>query len=100
MAGNFSLDPNELREVAAFLRQSAEEYGSISKQLMNAATTMGSAYDSDDNRAFVSQIEGCTGDLNNMVAKVKQQAQVLKKQADFLEKLTSDNTAAVRQLAN
>ena len=100
MAGKITVNPNELEEAAAFLRQSAEEYDSIAKKLMNAATTMGSAYESDDNKAFVTQIEGCADDLKKMVVKVRQQAEVLDKQAKAFEETTAANVTAVKNLVN
>jgi len=98
MADKIKVNPDELEEAAAFLRQSAEQYDSIAKKLMNAATTMGSAYDSDDNKAFVAQIEGCTDDLNRMVEKVRHQADVLHKQAEAYVDTTIANVAAVKNL--
>lgn len=100
MSGKFTVDTSELGNVAALLRSSAEDYDRIGKQLLQEATGMGSAYDSDDNRAFVSQIQGCCDDLQAMVKKLQSIAAVLDKQKQVYVTVTEHNTEQVRKLAN
>lgn len=93
-------DPEQIKSASMVLKTASEEYLSIAKNLMNAATTMGSAYDSDDNRAFVNQIQGCTEDLNKMAQKLAQQAEILAKQANMYIATTEANIQAVKTLQN
>lgn len=100
MSGQFSVDPQELANVVRQIRRNAEEYNGIAKRLLETATTMGAAYDSDDNRAFVNQIEGCSNDLTAMVNKLNQIAQIVDTQRNDFETVSEHNATEVKKLQN
>ena len=64
------------------------------------AKTMGSAWKSDDNLAFVEQIDGLTQDLKNMATHLDNAGVALDLQAKNYEATRDNNIAGVRQLAN
>ena len=98
MAGKFTVDLEELSRTASFLKDAAASYQRISAQLMDRATHMGAAYDSDDNRAFVMQIQGCTSDLRVMAQWLNDTADMLMQQRHNYEERMEGNIAAVRRL--
>ena len=59
---------------------------------------MGSAYDSEDNRVFVSQIQSCTVELQNMAERLSKTAGILLNQKANYEKQTEANVSAARRL--
>lgn len=95
---SFTVDPAVLNEKAAALIQHADEYDSISGQLKRAATTMGSAYDSADNKAFVGRVEECAKDLKAMADKLRAAAQTLKGQAANYSETEKFNTQKASHL--
>ena len=98
MAGKFTVDLEELSRTASFLKDAAASYQRISVQLMDRATHMGAAYDSDDNRASVTQIQGCTSDLRMMAQRLNDTADMLMQQRHNYEERMEGNIAAVRRL--
>ena len=100
MSDRFSIDPDAVAKVAVQIRSNAEEYHTIATKLLQLATTMGSAYDSDDNRAFVNQIEGCTDDLKAMVDKLTVISTILDKQQSNFVAVSEHNSQEVRKLQN
>lgn len=62
----FSVDPSALQSASTKLAAASSEYERIYKQLIQTATSLGSAYESEDNKAFVSKIEGCCAALQGM----------------------------------
>lgn len=95
---NFSVDPSALNQKAAMLDQHAESYDTISTQLHTAATTMGAAYDSADNRSFVSRMEECVKDLRLMANKLRAAAETLRGQATIYTNQENDNTQRAGKL--
>lgn len=98
MIGRFAVDPQELQTTATFLKDAAESYQRIYTELMNVAGNMGAAYDSEDNRAFVEKIHGCTGELRAMAERLEQTADILMQQKTNYERQTEANISAVRRL--
>lgn len=94
----FSVDPAILKQKASQLGQYSETYDSISTQLQNAATTMGTAYDSADNRSFVNRINECAKDLKAMAAKLKAASVTLQKQANSYTEQETSNTQKANRL--
>lgn len=100
MSDRFTVDPEALARVVAQIRSNAEEYDGIATRLLQTATNMGNAYDSEDNRAFVSQIEGCSNDLKAMVAKLNLIAGIVDTQRNNYVTVTEHNASEVRKLQN
>lgn len=94
------MDPAQMEAAATSLRTASEDYTRIYGRLMNAANTMGSAWDSADNVAFVNQINGCTEALKAMADKLALTAQVITKMKDNYIAVQDNNKTQVRKLAN
>ena len=94
----FSVQTNELRHKASEVNQHAEEFDAICAKLKQVATTMGAAYDSDDNRKFVSRIEACCVDLKALSNKLRSAAQIINQQAAEYDGQEAGNTAAASRL--
>ena len=95
---SFTVDPAVINQKATLLSQYADEYEAISNQLRQAATTMGAAYDSADNRSFVSRIEQCVNDLKNMAAKLRAASATLKGQSSMYTNTENANTQQANRL--
>ena len=94
------VDPPELHSAAGKLRQFSADYTTVYNRLINAANTMGDAYRSADNQAFVDQINGFCEELKAMADHLDLSAQALDKQAENYEVTRDNNAAVARQLAN
>lgn len=75
----FSVDPAALKNTASKLSEASSEYERIYKQLIQTAASMGQAYDSEDNRRFVTSIEGCCAALQAMANKLQLASETLSK---------------------
>jgi len=95
---SFTVDPTAINQKATMLSQYADKYEGISTQLRQAATTMGAAYDSADNKAFVSRIEQCVTDLKNMAAKLRAASETLKGQSGMYVDQENANTQQANRL--
>lgn len=67
---------------------------------MNQARTMGGAWQSQDNLAFVSQIEGFCEDLEKMKARLENVSQVTMRQATNYSETIAYNIAQIKRLTN
>lgn len=97
---NFVVDPPVLHTAAQKFYEISQEYTSVYTRLLNAASTMGDAWNSADNLAFVEQINGFCEELKAMVTHLEQASQTLNKQASNYETVRDNNQSAVRQLNN
>lgn len=96
----FTVDPPELHQAAQFFTQQSGEYITVYNRLINAASTMGDAWNAADNLAFVEQINGFCDDLKAMADHLEQAAQALDQQAKNYETVRDNNTVGVKKLAN
>ena len=94
------VDPPELRKASQKFTQLSGDYSAVYNRLMNTASTMGEAWKSADNLAFVEQITGFCDDLKAMTAHLEQAAQALEQQAVNYESTRDNNVTGVKQLAN
>ena len=97
---NFTVDPVALHNAAQKFTQLSQEYTTVYTRLMNAAQTMGDAWNSADNLAVVEQINGFVADLKSMATHLDQAAQTLNQQATNYETVRDNNITAVKQLMN
>lgn len=79
---NFSVDPQALKATAAKLADASQEYERIYKQLIQVAGSMGQAYESEDNRRFVTSIEGCCTALQAMADKLRVASETISRDAE------------------
>lgn len=96
----FDVDTQAMRTAAQKFTSLSEEYTTVYTRLMNAAQTMGDAWNSADNQAFVEQITGFCEDLKAMANHLQQGSQALNQQAQNYEDARNNNITAVKQLAN
>jgi WXG100 family type VII secretion target len=96
----FSVDPPELHKASEKFAQLAGDYTDVYTRLLNTASTMGEAWKSADNLAFVDQINGFCDELKAMVSHLEQASQALKNQAKNYETTRDDNITGVRTLTN
>ncbi len=96
----FTVDPPALHSAAQKFSQLSQDYTSVYNRLLNSAQTMGDAWNSADNQAFVEQINGFCEELKAMATHLEQAAQALNQQATNYETTRDNNVTAVRQLSN
>ena len=97
---NFTVDTDDLRKAASKFTQYSQDYTGVYNRLLNAARTMGGAWDSDDNRSYVDQINGFCEELKAMAAHLDNAALSLNQQAGNYETTRDNNIAGSKQLAN
>ena len=91
---------SEMESTSLKLKEYSESYDSISKQLLQAAENMGTAWEGADNLAFVQQIQGFSDDLKSMADKLLLAAEALKKQQDSYALTQERLIQAVSRLTN
>ena len=82
------------------LQELSETYTEVYTQLMQEASTMGSAWEGADNLAFVERITGFTEELKMMATKLSTASQALKRQRDNYAARQENNIAQVNKLVN
>jgi uncharacterized protein YukE len=90
----------DMAKASQRLQALSETYTEIYTQLMQEASTMGSAWEGADNIAFVEQITGFTEDLKMMAAKLSAASQALDKQRANYVARQDNNITQVKKLAN
>lgn len=100
MGKRIRVTPQELDAASKKLAQLSETYTGIYTQLMQAAGTMGEAWEGEDNLAFVDQINGFNDDLKNMATKLQTASQALEQQRVNYVNTQENNTVQVRKLSN
>jgi len=96
----FVVDPPELHKASQKFNQLAGDYTAVYNRLINTASTMGDAWNSADNLAFVDQIRGFCDDLKAMSDHLTQVAQAVERQALNYETTRDNNVTSVKQLIN
>ena len=97
---DIKFNTEQMMNTAVAIEDDASNYQRIYEQLINAASTIGPAFDTPENRDFVDQIEGCTKELKAMVERLSATAQLLKAQANNYQEISDINKAQVRKLQN
>ena len=100
MGKTFSVDVQTLENGAKELADISHNYSAISSQLMDKASTMGAAWEAEDNLAFVSQITGFCDEMKAMASKLQSASEILSTQAKNYQTHMEDNITQVRKLAN
>jgi len=90
----------DMAKASQKLQALSETYTEIYTQLMQEASTMGSAWEGADNIAFVEQITGFTEDLKMMASKLSAASQALDKQRANYVARQDNNITQVKKLAN
>ena len=91
---------DEMAKASKKLQEISDSYTSISKQLMQEASTMGIAWEGADNLAFVEKITGFTEELQAMAAALSNASQIIEQQRVNYVDRQDDNIVVVGKLAN
>ena len=94
------VDPAKLDAAASKLSELSNTYDTIAKQLMGDATTMGEAWQGEDNVAFCNQIKGFTEELTLMAKKLMTASETLSEQSKNYKTRQDAITSAVKNLSN
>lgn len=100
MGKTLRVEPAQVSAASKTLSSLSSKYSSIASQMMQKADNMGSAWDSEDNKAFVTQIDGFCEDLKQMAQKLESASEMLNLQYQNYENRKNDNIAQVKKLAN
>ncbi len=100
MGKQIRVTPSELGVAADKLTSLSEGYTAIYTQLFQQASTMGAAWEGEDNLAFVEQINGFCEEMKDMASKLVSAAEALRVQKSNYENRQADNIAQVRKLTN
>ena len=100
MGKSIQADPAQMKTVAGQLEELSQRYSGYAKELMQAASTMGDAWQGEDNQAFVTQITGFTEELELMSKKLMTGSEALRTQASNYEQRQDAITSAAKSLAN
>ena len=100
MGKRIRVTPQELETASKKLAELSETYKGIYTQLMQTASTMGEAWEGEDNLAFVDQINGFNGDLKVMADKLLTASQALDQQKANYVATQENNMVQVRKLTN
>lgn len=92
--------PEELGKVSTKLSEFSRSYEEIYKQLLQQASTMGEAWEGEDNVAFVEQITGFTQELKAMADKLQLASDALKQQQTNYANTQDTLTSSVKKLKN
>lgn len=90
----------DMAKASQKLQALSETYTEIYTQLMQEASTMGSAWEGADNLAFVEQISGFTEELKMMATKLSSASQTLDKQRVNYVTRQDNNITQVKKLVN
>ena len=90
----------EMAKASQKLQGLSETYTEIYTQLMQEASTMGSAWEGADNLAFVERITGFTEELKMMATKLSNASQALEKQRANYVARQDNNITQVNKLVN
>ena len=98
MEVSFRTDVSIMSEKASKLSLFAEDYDSIREQVRQAATSMGAAYDSADNRSFTAHIEEFCSELKFMSDKLRTASEIIKQQSSMYTSREEHNTSVASRL--
>ena len=100
MGKRIRVTPEELKKASTQLEGISKDYTSLYNQLMREATTMGEAWEGEDNLAFVNQISGFCEELKAMADKLQTASDALLQQKENYQNRQEANIAQVKKLAN
>lgn len=100
MGKSFSVQLEELEKASKNLKDYADTYSRIYKELMQKAGTMGEAWQGDDNLKYVEQITGFAQKLQDMATKLTNASETLLKQKTKYATRQENNISAVSKLKN
>lgn len=100
MSKRIRVTPEELQTASGQLAELSASYTDIYTQLLQQASTMGQAWEGEDNQQFVNQITGFTEELKSMADKLQTASDALKVQSKNYAERQQSNMQSVQQLTN
>ncbi len=100
MGKSIQVDPTKIDAASSKLAEYSSTYDAIAKQLMSDATTMGEAWQGEDNVAFCNQIKGFAEELTQMAKKLKTGSETLSQQSSNYKTRQDSITSSVKSLTN
>ena len=94
----FTVDTDAVRQKAKALANIADDYDSLRTRLLNTATSMGAAYESSDNRAYVARINEFCDQMREVSNRLRNAAEVLGTQSSNYDRTESENTVQASKL--
>lgn len=94
----FMVDTGAVRQKAAQVNSYAEQYDVLRAKLLNVASSMGAAYDSKDNREYVSRITECCQQLIEVSNRLRNAAQEMTAQSRRYDATEDENSMQARRL--
>lgn len=91
---------DDIERASQKMQSLSETYTEIYTQLMQSASTMGTAWEGADNQAFVEQISGFTEELKSMADKLALASDSLHKEKQNYVDRMDGNIASVKKLTN
>ena len=91
---------DDIEKASQKLLSLSQTYTEIYTQLMQSASTMGTAWEGADNQAFVEQITGFTEELKSMADKLSVSSEALHKEKQNYVERMDGNIGNVKKLAN
>lgn len=91
---------DDIEKASQKLLSLSQTYTEIYTQIMQSASTMGTAWEGADNQAFVEQITGFTEELKSMADKLSVSSEALHKEKQNYVERMDGNIANVKKLAN
>ncbi|WP_462410819.1 WXG100 family type VII secretion target [Neobacillus sp. Marseille-QA0830] len=101
MGKKIKVTPQDLDTASQKLADISEAYRGLYNQLVQVATTMGEAWDGEDNQAYVNQISTFSENyLKVMVERLSQASGTLKTQSQQYAARQDANTSMATKLTN
>jgi WXG100 family type VII secretion target len=94
----FTVDTDAVRAKAEAVNGLSQEYSGLSKQLRNVATSMGQAYESADNKEYITRVNECCDNLDKMAVKLANTAQLLRTQSGEYDSTEQNNLQQASKL--
>ena len=96
---HFTIDSDGVRNKAETISSLADTYDSLRKQLLAAATSAGSAYDSEDSRIYEQNIAELCRELGLVSEKLRNAAQAIRQQSINYDNAESENAQQASRLS-
>lgn len=100
MGKTIRVSPEELGKASKTMQELSEEYTEVYNRLLQEAGAMGTAWEGEDNLAFVEQINDFCGELRAMADRLSYAGQALEKQRSNYASRQESNIIQVKKLVN
>ena len=95
---NFTIDTDAVRQKGDAVDGLSQEYSSLSLRLRNVANSMGTAYESADNREYIQRVNECCDYIDQMATKLNSVSVLLKEQSVAYDNQEIENLGQAQKL--